>query len=41
MVEEMGPDVVMQALEELIRGGPPKRRKRRTRPALSDDDLPF
>jgi hypothetical protein len=41
MVEEMGPDVVMQALEELIRGGPPKRGKRRSRPALSDDDLPF
>ena len=41
MVEEMGPDVVMQALEELIRGAPPKRRKRRLRTAVNDDDLPF
>jgi hypothetical protein len=41
MLEEMGPDVVMQALEEIIGGGPPKRRRRRSRPALSDDDLPF
>jgi hypothetical protein len=41
MMEEMGPDVVMQALEEVLRGGPPKRRRRRSRPALSDDDLPF
>ncbi len=41
MVEEMGPDVVMQALEELIRGGPPKRRKRRSRPVFGDDDVPF
>jgi hypothetical protein len=41
MVEEMGPDVVMQALEELIRGGPPKRGKRRSRPVFGDDDVPF
>jgi hypothetical protein len=41
MMEEMGPDVVMQALEELIRGGPPKRRKRRSRPVFGDDELPF
>jgi hypothetical protein len=41
MVEEMGPDVVMQALEELIRGGPPKRRRRRSRPVFGDDEIPF
>jgi hypothetical protein len=41
MMEEMGPDVVMQALEELIRGGPPKRRKRRLRTTVNDDDVPF
>jgi hypothetical protein len=41
MMEEMGPDVVMQALEDLIRGAPPKRRKRRLRTAVNDDDLPF
>jgi hypothetical protein len=41
MMEEMGPDVVMQALEELIRGGPPKRRRRRSRPVFGDDEIPF
>jgi hypothetical protein len=41
MMEEMGPDVVMQALEELIRDGPPKRGKRRSRPVFGDDDVPF
>ena len=41
MMEEMGPDVVMQALEDLIRGGPPKRRKRRSRPVFGDDEVPF
>jgi hypothetical protein len=41
MMEEMGPDVVMQALEEILRGGPPKRGKRRSRPVFGDDDVPF
>jgi hypothetical protein len=41
MMEEMGPDVVMQALEEIIRGGAPKRGKRRSRPVFGDDDVPF
>jgi hypothetical protein len=41
MMEEMGPDVVMQALEDLIRGGPPKRRRRRSRPVFGDDEIPF
>jgi hypothetical protein len=41
MLEEMGPDVVMRALADLIGGGPPKRGRRRSRPALSDDDVPF
>jgi hypothetical protein len=41
MMEEMGPDVVMQALEELIGGGPPKRSRRRSRPVFGDDDVPF
>jgi hypothetical protein len=42
MVEEMGPEAVMRALEDLIGGGPgPKRRKRRSRPVFGDDDVPF
>ena len=42
MVEEMGPDVVMQALEEIMRGmGLPKRKRGRSRPVFGDDDVPF
>jgi hypothetical protein len=41
MMEEMGPDVVIRALDELMRGmGLPKGRKRRSRPVF-DDDAPF
>jgi hypothetical protein len=41
MVEEMGEDVVIQALDELMRGmGRPKGRRRRPRPVF-DDDPPF
>ena len=41
MMEEMGPDVVMQALEEIIGGGLPKRRRGRRRPVFGDDEVPF
>ncbi len=45
MMEELGPDVVMQALEEII-GGVGKRKKRRSRAGAGDtglgtDYLPF
>jgi hypothetical protein len=46
MVEELGPDVVMQALEEIIGGGLGKRKKRRSRGREDEveggtDYLPF
>ncbi len=46
MVEELGPGVVMQALEEIIGGGMGKRKKRRSRSGADDTgpqnfDLPF
>jgi hypothetical protein len=41
MLEEMGPDVVMKALEEIIGGLGPKRRKGRRRPVFGDDEMPF
>jgi hypothetical protein len=50
MMEDLGPEEVMRALEEIIGGGiggggigggPSKRRKGRRRPVFGDDDVPF
>ena len=41
LMEEMGPDVVMQALDQLIGGPLGKPKKRRSRRAFNEDDMPF
>jgi hypothetical protein len=41
MMEEMGPDVMLKALEEIIGGLGPKRRRGRRRPVFGDDEAPF
>lgn len=41
LVEEMGPDVAMKALEELMGRLLPKRRRGRRRPVFGDDEAPF
>lgn len=42
MMEEMGPDAVVQALDDLFGGkGLGKRKKRRSRPAFDNDEFPF
>ena len=41
MMEAMGPEVVMRALDQIIGNMGPKRRKGRSRRVLSDDDVPF
>jgi hypothetical protein len=40
MMEEIGPDALRQALEEIIGGGPPRRKGRRSR-RMFDEDVPF
>jgi hypothetical protein len=41
MMEEFGPDELMKAMEEIIGGGAPKRRRGRRRPVFGDEDVPF
>jgi hypothetical protein len=42
MMEEVGPEVLLRALEDIIiGGGPPKRRRGRRRPVFGDDEMPF
>jgi hypothetical protein len=40
LMEELGPEDMMRALEQIFGGGP-KRRRRRSRPVFGDDEAPF
>jgi hypothetical protein len=41
LMEEMRPEDLMRALEQIIGGRGPKRRRGRSRPVFGDDDMPF
>jgi hypothetical protein len=41
LMEELGPEDLMRALEQIIGGRGPKRRRGRSRPVFGDDEVPF
>jgi hypothetical protein len=41
LMEELGPEDLMRAMEQIFGGGPAKRRRRRSRPVFGDEEEPF
>jgi hypothetical protein len=41
LMEQLSPEDMIRAMEQIIGGGPGKRRRRRSRPVIGDDDMPF